>query len=70
MPIGPRPHTRRMPNKARPRCPKCSTTMTPLYRKGARGKAMVRAGPTFICPEDTVLAKTTPSRRNTNFLTA
>ncbi|MCA1814066.1 MAG: hypothetical protein LC624_08965 [Halobacteriales archaeon] len=45
-----------MPNKPRPRCPKCGAAMAPLFRKGARGTSYVRAGSAFQCPTCDVLA--------------
>lgn len=46
-----------MPNKPRPRCPKCGSAMAPLFRKGARGSSYVRAGSSFQCSNDDVLAR-------------
>lgn len=45
-----------MTNRIRPRCPTCQTAMTPVYRKGARGKAFVKIPDTFTCAEHGGLA--------------
>jgi hypothetical protein len=53
-----------MPNRARPRCPACGRAMSPVFRKGARGKAFVRVPDTFHCLEDDKIAH---GRRNVQF---
>lgn len=46
-----------MPNKPRPRCPKCDVAMAPLFRKRPRGSGYARAGNTFQCANCETLAK-------------
>lgn len=49
-------HGRPVANRLRPRCPECKTAMGPVYRKGARGKAMVRIPDAFYCATHDLLA--------------
>jgi hypothetical protein len=46
-----------MANRARPRCPTCGTAMSPVFRKGARGKAFVRVPEAFYCIEHDLMAR-------------
>lgn len=46
-----------MPNRARPRCPKCGAAMAPVFRKRERGETYARVPEVFWCEEDTLLAK-------------
>ncbi|HEX2066101.1 MAG TPA: hypothetical protein VHI93_04740 [Candidatus Thermoplasmatota archaeon] len=54
-----------MPNRARPRCPDCQAAMSPLFRKGPRGKAFVRVPDAFVCSQHDRLAR---GRESTRFL--
>lgn len=45
-----------MANKPRPRCPKCGEAMIPLYKKRPKGSTYARAGDTFWCEGDDILA--------------
>jgi hypothetical protein len=54
-----------MPNRVRPRCPKCQAAMTPLYRAGGRG-GFKRLRDTFTCAQhDSILAH---GRRKVRYL--
>lgn len=46
-----------MGNRRRPRCPKCQLSMTPIYRKGTRGKSFVKIPDAFTCPEHRTIAR-------------
>lgn len=54
-----------MPNRPRPRCPKCSAAMEPLYRKRLRGDTYARVADVFWCDACAKLAR---GRRKPAFL--
>ncbi|HEX2067039.1 MAG TPA: hypothetical protein VHI93_09530 [Candidatus Thermoplasmatota archaeon] len=54
-----------MPNRARPRCPDCRAAMSPLFRRGSRGKAFVRVAEAFVCSQHGRIAH---GREKTRFL--
>lgn len=46
-----------MPNRPRPRCPKCGAAMAPVFRKRERGDSYARVPDVFWCEKDGKLAK-------------
>jgi hypothetical protein len=46
-----------VPNRIRPRCPKCERVMSPVYRRRDRAKTFARVPDVFWCPEGHSVAK-------------
>ena len=54
-----------MPNRPRPKCPKCGRALEPAYRKTSRG-GTTRIPDVFWCEDDGVLAR---GRKRTRYVT-